>query len=279
MSVLNPAVNQGHLLSIVAKTFGLSVQKYFAMGDLNMRHNYPPYPLLNPLVGISFLLGLIYIFIKFFHLVYVRFKNGVRNHKLDVYVFLLVWFFTLLIPEILAYEGNPHALRSIGTLPVVIIIAVIPFMWIIKKYHSYGHSFRIFIISIFVFSFAFIGIADPIKYFAFFANSPKQHQVFDANLKEVSNYIQKLPLSTEKYIVTGNMERLTIKYLNPTLKNTFYLYSDQIDSISVKNNRDFVIIFTGSEWEKINAIRNKFPNITFEEHRNTFNDVFYTLNY
>lgn len=279
ISVLNPEVNQGHILPIVAKTLGLSVQKYFAMGDLNIRHNYPPYPLLNPLVGISFLIGLVYIIMRFFHLAWLRFKKGERNEKFDAYVFLLVWFFALLIPEFLANEGNPHALRAIGTLPVVMIIAVIPFMWIVNKYNHYGHSFKIFIASMFIFAFAFIGIADPVKYFVFFANSPKQHQAFEANLKEVSNYVRSLPTETEKYIVTGNMQRLTIKYLNPTLANTYYLYPGQADSISPVNKNDFVIVFTDSDWEKINATREGFPDISFVEHRNTFNDVFYTLKY
>jgi hypothetical protein len=131
----------------------------------------------------------------------------------------------------------------------------------------------------FILAFAFIGIADPVKYFVFFANNPKQHEAFNANLKEVSNYIRLLPASTEKYIVTGSMERLTIKYLNPTLTNTYYLYPEQVDSISPASKNNFIVIFTGSDWENINNARDKFPNIAFEEHRNTFNDVFYTLKY
>src|SRR6185369_1409109 len=112
ISVLNPASNQGHLLTTVAKTFGLALQKYFVMGDLNMRHNYAPYALLNPIVSIAFLIGLIYVTNKFFHLLWLRFKKGVRDPKMDTYVFLLSWFLVLLIPEFLANEGNPHALRS-----------------------------------------------------------------------------------------------------------------------------------------------------------------------
>lgn len=283
ISVLNPEVNKGRLLPIIAQTFGLSIQKYFAMGDLNMRHNYPPYPLLNPLVGISFLIGLIYLIFRFFHFAYLRFKDGVRNEKFDIYLFLLAWFFALLIPEVLAYEGNPHALRAIGTLPVVIIIATIPIMWVIKKYHSYGHSFRIFIISMAIFSFAFIGIADPVKYFIFFANSPKQHMVFEANLKDISDYIRSLPETTEKYIVTGSLQRLTIKYLNPTLVNTFYKYPSEADSIKPNDLKNFVIIFstpiTNSDWETMAAQIKRFPGILSEEHRDSFNDVFYVLKY
>lgn len=278
ISILNPEVNQGKLVSAVATTFALSVQKYFIMGDLNMRHNYPPYALLNPIVGISFLIGLIYLINKTFHLLWLRFKKGVRNEKLEVYVFLLAWFVALLIPEFLANEGNPHALRSIGTLPAVMIISVFPFMWVLKKYNSFGHGFRTFVLSISILTFAFIAIADPIKYFVYFANSPKQHQVFDANLRAVSDYIRGIPQSQEKYIITGSMERLPIKYLNPTISNTFYLYPGEVEKISPSNPDSAVFIFTGADWDAINYLRTKYEGFTFQEHRNNFGDNFYTLN-
>lgn len=277
ISILNPEVNEGHLVSAIAKTFGLSLQKYFIMGDLNMRHNYPPYPLLNPVTSIAFLIGLTYIISNFFHLLWLRFKKGVRDEKLDIYVFLLAWLIALLIPEFLANEGNPHALRSIGTLPAVMIIAVFPFMWVFKKYHSYGHAFKTFTISIMIAAFAFIALADPIKYFIYFANSPKQHEAFDANLRVVSDYIRTLSEGQEKYIVTGSMQRLTIKYLNPTISNTFYLYPAEVESIVPSNPQSAIFIFTGADWDAINYLRSKYPEIKFEEHRNSFGDTFYTL--
>ena len=279
ISILNPEVNKGQLPLLLSKTIGLSIQKYFAMGDLNMRHNYSGFPLLNPLLGISFLIGLVFVFIKFFYLVYIRFKKGIRDEKLVLYSFMLIWFFTLLIPEFLAYESNPHALRAIGTLPVVIIISIIPVMWLVNKYHAFGHSFKIFAASVLIAIFAFMGLADSIKYFVFFANNPKQHQAFEANLKEVSNYIRTLPEDRQKYIVTGAMQRLPIKYLNPDLSNTFYVYPSEINSIQPADKNNFEIIFTGADWNTINATRDMFPKIKFEEQKNKFGDSFYTLKY
>jgi 4-amino-4-deoxy-L-arabinose transferase-like glycosyltransferase len=277
ISVLNPASNQGHLLTTVAKTFGLALQKYFVMGDLNMRHNYPPYALLNPIVGIAFLIGLIYIINKFFHLLWIRMRKSIRDEKMVVYAFLLAWFLALLVPEFLANEGNPHALRSIGTLPVVIIISIIPFLWILKKYNQFGHSYKIFTISVLVGAFVFICLSDPIKYFVFFANSPKQHQVFDANLRNISDYLRTLPQNEQKYIITGSMERLTIKYLNPTLPNASYLYPDQIGQLQTTNNEKITIIFTAWDWETINALRARISNLNLQEHHNQFGDIFITL--
>ncbi len=279
ISILNPAVNQGNILPILAKTVGLSLAKYNFWGDQNMRQNYPPYPILNPITGVAFLIGLIYIFSKFFHLAYIRFKNKVRDERLDVYVFLLIWFFALLIPEFLAYEGNPHALRSIGTLPVVMLIAVLPFLWVAKKFHSFGHAFKTFVVSAFIFAFAFIAIFDTVKYFVFFGSSPAQHAAFQGNLKEVSNYLRSLEPATQKNIVTGSMERLTIKYLNPTLPNTAYFYPGQLNEINLTPNSNAVIIFTNVDWETINATRDRFPGINFQEYNNGFGDSFYTLKY
>lgn len=279
ISILNPQINNGNLFPILTKTLGLSLAKYNFWGDQNMRHNYPPYPLLNPITGITFLFGLIYISIKFFHLSYDRLKNRVRDEKLDTYVFLLAWFFTLLIPEFLAYEGNPHALRSIGTLPVVTIIAVIPFLWIFRKYNSFGHAFKFFTISILTLTFAFIAIFDTVKYFVFFSNSPAQHSAFEGNLKEISNYIRSLPETTQKNIVTGSMQRLTIKYLNPNLPNTDYFYPGQTDSINLDSRPNSVIIFSDANWDTINMTRNRFPEINFEQHSNKFGDTFYVLKY
>ncbi|KKQ15390.1 MAG: hypothetical protein US25_C0006G0018 [Candidatus Moranbacteria bacterium GW2011_GWE1_36_7] len=277
ISVFNPATNGGNLPATIAKTFSLSLQKYFGMGDLNMRHNYPPYPLLNPIVAITFLLGLIHVIRKCFYYAWTRFTKGERNERMDIYVFLLSWFLILLIPEFLANEGNPHALRSIGTIPVAMIISTIPFLWIIKKYSNFGHAYKIFTISALIGGFLFIGLADPIKYFVFFANSPKQHAVFEANTRAISDHIRILPLDEKKYIVTGSMPRLTISYLNPTLPNTFYIYPHEIDTIKIGANEKAEIIFTSWDWNSINSIRTRIPGLTFQEHKNKFGDVFLTL--
>lgn len=279
ISILNPETNQGHLLPMLAKTLGLSLAKYNFWGDQNIRHNYPPYPLLNPITGIAFLLGLIYIFINFFRLLWNRFRKGIRDQKLDVYVLILAWFFALLIPEFLASEGNPHALRAIGTLPVVMLIATLPFLWVVRKFNSFGHAFRIFIVSFFILAFGFIAISDTVKYFVFFAGSQQQHAGFQGNLKEISNYLHLIPATNEKIIVTGSMERLTIKYLNPNFPNTSYLYPGQAVSINPNNPQNTVIIFSNPDWEAINATRDLFPDIKFEQHRNQFGDVFYVLKY
>lgn len=278
ISVLNPETNQGHLVAMIFETFALSLAKYNFWGDQNWRHNYPPYPLLNPVAGIAFLFGFFYVIFKFLRLTWLRLRHKIRDDKFHIYAFLLAWFFVLLIPEFLAHEGNPHALRAIGTLPVVFIIATIPFLWIFGKAEKFGHFFRLATFSLLAASFAFIGIFDTVKYLVFFANNPKQHQAFEANLVETSKYLNALPANLEKDVVTGSMQRVTIKYLNPTMPKLTYFYPGEIDAI-MPTDRNFVIIFTDPNWEAINKLRDRFKDIAFEEHTNQFGDTFYVLKY
>ncbi len=276
ISILNPEVNKGHLPSLLAKTVGLSIQKYFAVGDFNMRHNYPPYPLLNPIVGLSFLVGLIFIIGKFFYFVYIRFKKGIRDEKLVLYSFLLIWFFTLLIPEFLAYEGNPHALRAIGTLPVVMITAIIPVMWLVNKYHSFGHSFKIFVVSVLIAIFAFVGLADTIKYFVFFAKNPKQLDAFDENLKTISQYVNNLPASTAKYLVASEYTSRPIKFLSAKTENMFYTWPCHIKHINPVNN-DFVILIADPDPTILSEIKKMFPDLKVKEYRKSEKNFYFEL--
>jgi 4-amino-4-deoxy-L-arabinose transferase-like glycosyltransferase len=275
ISVLNPEVNQGHIFQAVGKTLFLSIAKYNLWGDQNWRHNYPPYPLLNPITGIAFALGFLYSIFKFFHLLYLRFKKGVRDDHLHIYLFLLTWFFTLLIPEVLANEGNPHALRSIGTLPVVMIFAAIPLTWILGKAKSFGHSFKLAIYSLLIASFIFIGISDPVKYFVFFAESPQQHASFDANLTEEAKYILSLPSETQKIVIAENMERVPIKFLTNQAKNVTYKYKAQVSEIGNVSNT--VILMNDKDENVISQLQSRFPNLQLETMTNEFGDTFYIL--
>lgn len=201
ISVFSPEVNQGHLIKTLARSFDLSLVKFNFWGDQNWRHNYPPYPILDPIAGIFFLSGLAYLVIKFFHLAFLRFRHKIRDEKFDIYLFLLVWFLVMLAPEFLTAEGLPHALRSIGTLPVVFIIATVPILWLLGKSQKFGHSFKILIAYLLIFTFMFTGIFNTFKYFVFWANKPEQHGAFAENFKNMSLYLNSLPDNINKYVV------------------------------------------------------------------------------
>ncbi len=276
ISIFSPEMNNGNILQTSLRSFSLSLVKYNFWGDQNWRHNYPPYPILDPITGIAFLTGIIYVAYKSIHLLWLRLRRNIRDEKLYLYFFLLTWFFLMLAPEFLTAEGLPHALRAIGTLPVVIIIATIPFLWLFGKISkNESFSLKIIMASILTVAFIFIGVFNTIKYFVFFKDNPKQHSSFNANLKDIAYYLRTIPSETTKYVISGNMERLPIKYLNPNLSNVLYLYKE--DFLSLDIDKEFVVIMYDKNEDVIEKVKEKFPSIKIIEHENFPGDKFWEI--
>jgi len=94
----------GNWLKTLVISLGKTLASFNFVGDFNWRHNYAGSPLLFWPAGILFLIG-------FVMAIYKR------------YYVLLVLFGLMLLPAILTYEGLPHALRMIGVIPVVYLLA------------------------------------------------------------------------------------------------------------------------------------------------------------
>ena len=283
ISVFSPEINQGHLGSLILKNFSLSLIKYNLVGDQNWRHNYPPYPILDPFSGIAFAFGLIFVCLKIPHLLYLRIFKKVREIKLEIYTFLLTWFFIMLSPEFLSAEGNPHALRAIGTLPVVFIFGAITFEYFFSIAKKFQYFSRKAIYAMLILTFVFIGAFNIIKYFYFLPRIPKAAEEFDKNLTDISRFIKTLPASEEKFIVNSfgpyhsPLDRLPIQIFNLKSPNTIYLYSWQnFDQIRPKTS-DFIIILTGKDADTEDRLKVVFPDLTLQEINPSPGSVYYIL--
>jgi len=281
ISIFSPEMNQGHIIKTFFRSLGLSLVKYNFWGDQNWRHNYPPYPILNPILGFTFLIGLVYLIIKWFHLLFLRIKHKIRDRKFYVYTFILAWFFTMLAPEFLTAEGLPHALRSIGTLPVTFIIATVPFLWLLGKRDKFGYGFKFFVNSFLIITIPFIGIFEIIKYHYFWTNNVNQYISFDRYLKEISDYSNTLPKDTEKYIIADQYTTLPLRFLNSNDENIYFVWDVHVLFIEPTNN-NFVIFETHPKKEIKEQILTKFPNIKETQHNKDgggyFSEFTYTDN-
>lgn len=278
ISILNPAVNQGHLLSAFGKTFGLALAKYNFWGDQNWRQNYPPYAILDPLTGITFLFGFIYSIIKIFHLLYVRFRRKIRDEKLEVYVFLVAGFLIMLLPEIMGEEGNPHALRSIGTMPFVFVFAALTFNYFWGQAQSKTYIHKKIVTGIILIMLLSIGLFNPLKYFVFWANSPKTAEAFEANLADAQKYIATLPAGKEIFFVSGNMQRVPLRLFNSENPNFRELHPTDLDTIRPKDSKNFTVIFTDYQKDEIvSNLVSKFPQLKLEERADQAGMKFYIL--
>lgn len=286
ISIFSPDVNQGQFVKTLGRSVRLSLTKYNFKGDQNWRHNFPPFPILNTLVGISFLIGLIYVTVKAIHLLIIRFRDKIRDRKLVVYVFLLSWFVAMLAPEFLTAEGLPHALRSIGTLPVVFILATIPFLWILGKIGSSLNFFKVAVASLLIIAFVSTGITETLKYHYVWANNPEQHGAFNASYKNMALYLNSLPDSINKYVAANGPGREmedglpvsahVIKYFTRGKAEVTFLK----DGSDVLTRTPMVIILMNYEQELIERIKLFYPQASVQNidvnpgHNSEFTAIF-----
>jgi 4-amino-4-deoxy-L-arabinose transferase-like glycosyltransferase len=278
ISIMSPEVNKGDLFGTFLKSFILSLIKYNFWGDQNWRHNYPPYPILDFSTGTAFFFGILYSFLHFFRLLYLRIFKKIRDFRLEIHAFLLSWFFIMLAPEFLTAEGNPHALRSIGTLPVVFIFSGLTFDYMLRFFSNHNYFYRKIIMALLIGIFIFIGIFNTVKYFYFWANKPIVASSFNKNLTDISRYLQTLPPDKYTYVITSynTLEKLPILVFNAERKNTKYLFTNQIDQIQPGNN-PFVIIMTSKHEDALAAIQTRYPNLHLEQINSPLGSTYYIL--
>jgi 4-amino-4-deoxy-L-arabinose transferase-like glycosyltransferase len=278
ISILSPEVNQGHLFKTFFKSFSLSLLKYNFWGDQNWRHNFPPYPLLDPISGMAFMFGLIYAVIKFFHLAALRIFKKVRDEKTEVFFLLLASFFIMLVPEFMTAEGNPHALRAIGTLPFVFIFSALTLNYFFEYAENHNRIFKKTIAVIFIFMIISIGFFNSIKYHAVWAKKKETAKAFEKNNMNIVKYVQTLPDNKEVFVVLDNMQRVPLRLFNRRNQNFHDLHPEEISSIRPKNANNLVVIFTDYEKDFIlKKIKLKFPDLKLEEKTDNFGLTFYVL--
>jgi 4-amino-4-deoxy-L-arabinose transferase-like glycosyltransferase len=231
VSIFSPEINKGDFWGTFSKTLGLSLIKYNFWGDQNWRHNYPPYPVLDPFTGIFFLAAFGYIIFQIVRLMGRRFREGIRDPILVRYTFLLIAFFVMLIPEFLTEEGLPHALRSIGTQMSVFLIATTGILWIVHRAKNSHLGARLALLSLLfiaLFGGATINVS---KYFYFFGNSPTQMGAFDKNFRNMAEYILALPAEKKKYIVTNAGGRMIDNGLPVSAQPIVFLTHNKAENV------------------------------------------------
>ncbi len=278
ISVFNSAVNHGHLVTTILKTFGLSLLKYNFIGDQNWRQNFPPYPILDPLTGLAFLLGIIYVAMELVRLSALRLAHKIKDVRLDAYVLLIVWFFVMLVPEFLADEGNPHALRSIGTLPAVMILAAMGFELFLERSEKSSRFFKKIMATILIAMMLSIGIFNYVKYFVVWANKDAAGYAFDKNLTDIARKIQSMPRQEEKFVVTSynTLENEPIRIFTLNDDVNFYL-PNQTDQIAPRDPKSFAIFLTGNYQDAAVALKQRFPQLSLQEVNNSLGSVYYIL--
>ena len=277
ISILSPEVNQGNLPATFAKSFGLSLVKYNFWGDQNWRHNFPPYPVLDTIAGIAFLFGFISSFILLFRYFFLRIFRGQRDLKLNVHLLLIGWFFAMLVPEFMTAEGLPHALRSIGTLPVAFIFAAMGFEFAFAESARHGAAFKYAAQTLLVGILIFIGIFNVAKYHFIWANKIETARAFEKVLMNVSREIKNEPEKNSVFVVAETMQRVPLKLFNPDVPPENFIYPREIKEAAAFFPAHPVIYLTERNDEAVSFFRSEFPGLELEEKKDAIGISHYVL--
>lgn len=233
ISVFSPEVNQGDLWGTLGKTFSISLIKYNFWGDQNWRHNYPPYPVLDPFVGTFFLAGFLFVIWQTVTLLGKRLRDGDRDLRLLRNVFFLGSFFVMLMPEFLTDEGLPHALRSIGTQMPVFLIASLPAFWIYEKAMRSQSGAKLAFLSILIVALGLSATWNLTKYFVFFPASIHSSDSFNESYRNMASYLLSLPDTTRKYVLIDEKGRNN-RFDLPVYAHPFYFLTyDRIANMEI----------------------------------------------
>ncbi len=231
ISVFSPESNHGDLPGTVLKTFGLSLLKYNFWGDQNWRHNYVPYPILDPISGFFFLGAFLFLISQTITLLGRRLRHHDRDTRLVRNVFLLASFFVMLMPEFLTTEGLPHALRAIGTQVPVFLMAGLGAYFLYDKILHSSTQAKTALLSFFFFALALSATINLTKYFVFFAHSTDQRSAFNEDYTNMATYLESLPKETKKYVYANAGGTHINNGLPVTAESLYFLTYRKVDNL------------------------------------------------
>ena len=250
---LQREVGGGTLVGTLLYSFDTTVLSFFTHGDTNWRHNVSGYPLLNPLVGLLFIVGFMWA-IRGTWNVFTSMARGKEIHLGMVYPYLILLLFGMMLPSITTAEGMPHALRSIGMIVPMYILAGAAaavasrylVSWAAKKKLT-GVAYGIIAGLAIVFS-----AYGPLLYFTISRNSPDAAQAYRGDLTVVSDFIrahrQSHPQDAAPYLVLDGFSEMTVHFLTSSLSGNLDMYTrlEPAESDTTLVRPGEVIMFTQS---------------------------------
>lgn len=265
VSIFSPSLQQevggGTLIGTLGYTTSTTLLSFFTYGDENWRHNVAGYPLLNALVGVLFLLGCLFVLQGLWN-VGSGMLRGKQIHMGMIYPYLVLLFVGMLAPVVTTAEGMPHALRSLGMLAPVYMIAgiagAVSVRWLVERGKKrkiqgiiYGAIGGLLIVA---------GVYDVSLYFIISRNSPEAYIAYRGDLTVISKYIKEYvkshPNSPKPILDIDPYFAQTVHYLNSVGASDYtdnslddkqmYVVADSTKGIPQLAQQGQYIIFTQS---------------------------------
>ena len=257
-------------------TFGM----FFVRGDCNARHNLPCAPELHPIAAFFFAFGVVASLRALWR----------RRGRSFPHLLLLWWALVMTLPATLTREGLPHALRAIGMIPPVFILAGYGgyafsrwILGLLERAHAKFPNVQKQILRIareysllFLLIPLFIPAATYEQYFLRWVSKPDTYFAFATDLYHLGQFLDELPDETKKYVIVNMagtevrgipMPAQTIMYTTDTFReegqrarNTVYLLPEAFDSIPNNSGRVLITPLNGTDSHLRARIKQKFPS-------------------
>ena len=263
------------------KELGKSLIVHLAMfniaGDYNWRHNVSGSPVLFWPVGILFLIGIFYSIRQC--LISLKKRNWPlfgSHSEIIGYWLLITWWFIMILPGILTYEGIPHCLRCIGAIPPTFIFVGIGGEFLYRnikkifKRDSLLYRLMGLVPVLLVICFVFLQFN---KYFNLWARNPEVANAFSKECVEIGDYLNSLPKETQKYVIINEsgpnlpLPVQSIIFIQRTEnkdKETKYIFENDIAKIKTDNKKTIIVLMSYDE-KIVNQLKIVFPEGELEE--------------
>jgi 4-amino-4-deoxy-L-arabinose transferase-like glycosyltransferase len=259
------------------KSFFLSLTIHLGMfnfhGDGNWRHNFTGSPMLPWSVGILFLIGF------FLSINYLIKSIKIKDYSLfTIFCLLFAWFFAMLLPGVLTYEGIPHALRVVGVIPIVYIFAALGGWWAYEQLYKIMKNRRLLLIICLLFLVA-VSLSEFHKYFFSWAKNTNVEGAYTKKFADIGYYLNSLPQDYKKYVIVNEpgvpvpwpngipMPAQTPMFIEATKfgqPRAVYLLPESLDQIKIEKGTN-VILLMKYEAGVFNRLKEIFPQGQIQE--------------
>ncbi len=216
---LQEQFGQGGWWRAAAYSTRVTATSFFAgSGDNNWRHSVAGFPLLNPLVGLLFLLGLAWT-LRGTAVAVWRVYQGMEVHLGLIFPYLFLITAGMLLPVITTVQGLPHGLRSSGLIFPVFLLAgtagAATWRWCKRRLAlSWGYGTGAGLAAGVLLAAA---VYDGLLYFSVARNDPRAHYAYRGDLTEVSAYLNDYtagsPEKPRPYLVLDKFSLQTVHFL------------------------------------------------------------------
>jgi 4-amino-4-deoxy-L-arabinose transferase-like glycosyltransferase len=249
------SVFKGKTLEQALPAIRTSVVKYLGMfnyrGDRYGRHNLSKEPMLDPLSGALMVLGAALCLWRW------------RRPRA---LLLVIWLLVMLLPGVLSLEWEaPQALRTIGTLPVACLLAVVPLFGLGEEWRRVWAGGRMVLFGLIVaLLLAISGASNLYTYFVLQARSFESWRDFSTAETIAARLMAQVDDDVDLYVISYYHDHPVVRFLAPEVTDYQRIETHDDLPLPQSTDKEVMIILDGGSTYLFAEAQRYYPRATFE---------------